>query len=239
MTIHRDPWFDERIADWLQDDADHAPPIVLDVIAAAVPSIPQRRHSWAPWRTFPMSFPIRSAVGAGVLIVVAVFAIAVLRPTDSSSVGGRPGSPAPPLIQAIPDGRYVGAVQQVADILDQLARDASLTAGERDIIIDTVLGIRGASTYQTVFEIEGSSMTLSQSVDGQANPESWFLAPAGDDRIAATWSNGKIEFEVRGCALPGPECVYTFQAITPAPSDVEAFVRRLVFETSGPFTPST
>ena len=46
------PDFDPRIAEWLEDDPDHAPEQVLETVLAALPSIPQRRASRLPkWPT--------------------------------------------------------------------------------------------------------------------------------------------------------------------------------------------
>ena len=40
-----DPDFDPRVADWLEGDPQIAPPLVLDTIVAALPSVTQRRGS--------------------------------------------------------------------------------------------------------------------------------------------------------------------------------------------------
>ena len=65
-----DPDFEPRIADWLEDDPDHAPAAVLGTVLAAFPSIPQRRASRVPWRFQPMNrFAL---VGAAAAVVAAV-----------------------------------------------------------------------------------------------------------------------------------------------------------------------
>ena len=60
-----DPTFDQRLADWLEDDPSTAPREVLATVLAALPSIDQRRRSRAPWR-YPLMnrylLPLAAAV---------------------------------------------------------------------------------------------------------------------------------------------------------------------------------
>ena len=117
MTIDRDPAFDSRIADWLEDDPVDAPGAVLESILAAIPSIPQRRRSRLPWRYPPMSTPLRFALaGLGAVILVGA-AISLLK-GPTGQVGGGGSSPeatvAPsptPTPTPIPTSRVSGAVQ--------------------------------------------------------------------------------------------------------------------------------
>ena len=43
MKPRSDPTFDQRLADWLEDDPTFGPREVLDTVLAAYPSIEQRR----------------------------------------------------------------------------------------------------------------------------------------------------------------------------------------------------
>jgi hypothetical protein len=83
------PEFDPRIADWLEDDPDHAPEAVLETVVAAFPSIPQRRASGVPWRTrsMTMSMTSRLLAGAAAVAVVLVGGLFLLRPGGGSNVG--------------------------------------------------------------------------------------------------------------------------------------------------------
>jgi hypothetical protein len=84
-----DPGFDPRIADWLEADPDRAPGETLEIVLAALPSVPQRRAFRVPWR-FPQMFtPARAAVAAaiGALLVAGAF-LAYQRPSQPS-VGGQ------------------------------------------------------------------------------------------------------------------------------------------------------
>jgi hypothetical protein len=64
--------FDPRIADWLEDDPDHAPAIVLDTVLAAFPSIPQRRAPRVPWRFQSM---YRYALLGAAVVAIAVIGV--------------------------------------------------------------------------------------------------------------------------------------------------------------------
>jgi hypothetical protein len=66
-----DPGFDQRIADWLEEDPDSAPAAVLETVAAAIPSISQRRHWRQTWRSHRM---LRLAVVASTMVFIASFA---------------------------------------------------------------------------------------------------------------------------------------------------------------------
>ncbi len=97
------PEFDPRIADWLEDDPDSAPGVILETVLAALPSIPQRRARRVPWRfpTMTRFAPIGAA--AAITVVLVGGALFLLRPegggvgtSPSASPSDRPSaSPAP------------------------------------------------------------------------------------------------------------------------------------------------
>ena len=64
-----DPDFEPRVADWLEDDPNLAPVVVLNTVLAAFPSIPQRRASRVPWRFPPMNTLANLAVAAVAVIL--------------------------------------------------------------------------------------------------------------------------------------------------------------------------
>jgi hypothetical protein len=88
--------FDQRIADWLEDDPDDAPDIVLETVLAAFPSIPQRPAVRAPWR-LPVMFINRAAAAVLSIIVLVAGAGVLLRGLGGSGPGGplASASPAP------------------------------------------------------------------------------------------------------------------------------------------------
>jgi len=89
MTRPSDPLFDQRIADWLEHDPDHAPAQALEVVLAAVPSIRQRRAWRATWRfqTMPMFTRVAAAAVIGVIALGGM--LLVIRP--GQTVVGGPG----------------------------------------------------------------------------------------------------------------------------------------------------
>lgn len=71
--------FDDRIADWLENDPLTAPPQLLETVLAAVPSVPQRRAGLA-WQ--PAALPGVWQLAAAVVLVLALsfMALQVLNP---------------------------------------------------------------------------------------------------------------------------------------------------------------
>ncbi len=82
MTAN-DPLFDQRISDWLEADPDQAPPVVLETIVAAFPSIPQRRRT----RSLPRA---GSSWRTRVVWIAAVVALALIALALLSGVGRTP-----------------------------------------------------------------------------------------------------------------------------------------------------
>jgi hypothetical protein len=85
----RTEMFDDRLADWLEDDPLQAPPQVLQTVLAAVPSIPQRRAGIA-WRPGPFTLHLQLAAAIVLVVVASVLGLLVLRgpsvgPTSSPS----------------------------------------------------------------------------------------------------------------------------------------------------------
>ena len=98
--IDQDPEFDLRISDWLEADPDVAPSPVLALVAAAIPSIPQRASHGAGMPRGPLSLDVRiaAAVAAG-LIVVGGVSVLLLRP-GGPTIGAPAANPpvTPPVV---------------------------------------------------------------------------------------------------------------------------------------------
>ena len=86
MNRSDEPLFDPRIAGWLEDDPYTAPDQALEVVLAAFPSIKQRHAVRAPWRTNPMSPPLKLAFAAAAIAVI-VGGMALLLPWGRTNVG--------------------------------------------------------------------------------------------------------------------------------------------------------
>jgi len=80
--------FDQRIADWLEDDPNHAPRVATETVLAAYPSIPQRRAWRAPWRYITVTTPMRLAA-AVILGLLAIGGALYM------GVGGQAPAPSP------------------------------------------------------------------------------------------------------------------------------------------------
>lgn len=78
MTRLTDPLFEQRIADWLEEDPSEAPDQVLEVVLAALPSIQRRRAAGAAWRLTTM--PARLAAAAVIAALAVGGAFYVTRP---------------------------------------------------------------------------------------------------------------------------------------------------------------
>lgn len=110
MTSSMDsPMFDQRVADWLEDDPDVAPSQVLDTIVAAMPSIPQRRTS--PWQRLGLRPAPRFGMAATafatlvLLLLIALVGFAIVgspRPTPT------PAATPPATLQI--GGRFASAI---------------------------------------------------------------------------------------------------------------------------------
>ena len=73
----RTEMFDDRIADWLEDDPVQAPPQVLETVVAAVPSIPQRRAGLV-WPRRPMESSFELAAALAAVVVAGVLGLLLL-----------------------------------------------------------------------------------------------------------------------------------------------------------------
>jgi len=89
------PSFDDLLSDWLEDGPADAPSPILETVAAAIPSIPQRRVLVrVPWRFPIMNTYAKLAAAAVAVIAVGAIGLAILRP-GASQVGGPAPSPSP------------------------------------------------------------------------------------------------------------------------------------------------
>ncbi len=88
------PEFDQRIADWLEDDPNVAPPQIVATVFAAVPSIRQRRRGWfaVGGRTLAMPNSLRLAAVLAIVAIVGVGALAYIN--RGPDIGG-PSTPTP------------------------------------------------------------------------------------------------------------------------------------------------
>jgi hypothetical protein len=108
------PEFDYRIADWLEDDPDMAPSIVLETVVGALPSIPQRRS----WRFLPRFYPMPRLSIAATLLLVAAVGLSAWIAGSRGGMGGVPTTPLPTVVptQAPASPRALGGIDQGSNL---------------------------------------------------------------------------------------------------------------------------
>jgi hypothetical protein len=84
------------VRSWLEEGVTTLPDRVLDVVLDQVPATPQRR-AWRPaWRLPHMNNPIRIAMAAAAVVVLAVIGVNLVPRTGGvGGVGGAPSTPVP------------------------------------------------------------------------------------------------------------------------------------------------
>jgi len=90
--MHTDRDTTRIVRSWLEEGATALPDRVLDAVLDQVPATRQRRAWWPAWRFADMNTPIRIAIAAAAVVIVALVGINVL--PKSGGVGGLP-SPTP------------------------------------------------------------------------------------------------------------------------------------------------
>ena len=156
MNRSNDPFFDSRIADWLEDDPNRAPGQVLDTILAAVPSISQRRRLPVPWRFNPMPNSIRLAAAA-LVVVIAVGVIYLNLPGSDGPGGQSTPSPTPsptPTVAPSP------SASQVAPGITGWTPYTSDFYGFQ-------------MSYPSDWSVNSQATREWQATDGLANPDAW------------------------------------------------------------------
>jgi len=143
-SYRRDPGFDARIADWLEDDLDRAPARILQTVLTAAPSIPQRHPLRVSRRPAPVSrFVILGAIVGALLVAALSSSLFVGRPPlpgPTMVTSPRPvGIPTPtstPVANGLPDGRLL--LEHIGNAFDgsEFPPSAERTPPRRFYLID-------------------------------------------------------------------------------------------------------
>jgi hypothetical protein len=133
MTRQPDPTFDQRIADWLEEDPSSAPREVLGTVLAAFPSIAQRPVLRRPWRSpsmYRFALPAAAALvvvlGAGLLLPRLLTPPAgnpTTSPATSSTAASPSQQPATPPATTTPQPSTSGLVVFQVRLTDGLSRN--------------------------------------------------------------------------------------------------------------------
>jgi len=185
------------------------------ILAAVIGLLAVACGSGSPSATYRSAIPSASAAAASPAIAASASPVAVAA--------------------MIPVGRYAGPVQQVADIVRRMQLDTSLSDSDRAVILDSVLEIRNAAKYQVTLDVhDGNRFGLIMTIDGKLDSggvEQWTMLPV-DDRLFV------VDTDCCGMQVYGVERqahAIRLTAKSPASSNVERFVRSVIFE-AGPFT---
>jgi galactose oxidase-like protein/Kelch motif protein len=93
MTRPTDQLFDQRIADWLEDDPMQAPGQVLEIVLAALPSISRRRTYRVPRRFIATRSSIRWPIAAATAVVLVLGGALYLNRPSQPAIGGPSPTP--------------------------------------------------------------------------------------------------------------------------------------------------
>ena len=81
------------VRSWLEDGSTAVPDRVLDAVLSQLPSTPQRRSRWTPWRSPTMNLFLKAGAVAAVIAVAVIVGVSVLprTPTPGASDGAPSG----------------------------------------------------------------------------------------------------------------------------------------------------
>jgi hypothetical protein len=234
----------ERVLErWLSDGPAHMPDHVFSTVVDRIDRTPQRRLAGFLTRYAHMPANLRlTAVAATFVVVIgALGAYVLLRPSDANVGGPGPTSTATPLPASptatpppIADGTYTLPPFQVADLTAMINADAKLTAAEKTFLIGTAFAMKGAKTLTVSLEFSGGRMIERQDVDGAVN-----IGTQG----TVTFPDAQTMVFAEDCACPPSTFrvtvsgnTFMLQTTDPPPTkEVDALPGRVLFG-SGPFT---
>jgi hypothetical protein len=118
--------FEHATREFLDDGSDRTPAATIDAVLLAVRTTPQERDLRIPWRTAPMSNPIRLVAAIAVIVVAGVAAFNLFGPSpDIGGVGagGEPSaSPSPaPTSTPTPTAAASAAAPEFPGVSDDVA----------------------------------------------------------------------------------------------------------------------
>jgi hypothetical protein len=92
--VKKQPTFEDRLSDWLEDGPVDAPDSVVETVLAAFPSIPQRRAALrVPWRFPLMNGYVRALAGIAAVAVIAVGGLIFFNRAPAPNVGAPSPTP--------------------------------------------------------------------------------------------------------------------------------------------------
>lgn len=171
--------FDSRIAEWLEDGPDTAPSIVLDSLAAALPSIPQR-HSWRQFRRYSQMSRFAVAASATVVVLAVAAALFMSRLIEP----GPASSPTP-----TPSLEATNRSSPRPSVTDNATSSPSDTPGVPTLSPADVGRVLSAGTYR----VDGFAVPFSVTLPDRWRPEEF---TANSIRIANTADDGLVNISL-------------------------------------------
>jgi hypothetical protein len=134
--------------------------------------------------------------------------------------------------QAIPDGTYVGATMQVADMIALINADTKLSSAQKTDLIDNAFEIRDHTTFAVSLDLHGGEWTERQGADGtsQVGQRATYAFPDRQTVVIEEQCCGITTFEVSWA-----QGSFTLKQIGAAPNEWDAMAGRILFELT-PFT---
>jgi hypothetical protein len=180
------------VRSWLEAGSNGIPDRVLDAVLAELPSTPQRRSRWSPWRSQTMNAFIKIGAVAAVVLLAVVVGSRFL--PGGANVGGpaATSSPAPSATLSPFGGQFTFAGDISVDV--DATRDGSTLSG-------TVVGVFNGETFRITlqclrqFDAETWILAgeLTQSADPNVADGSWgsLIVRDGSPQQAGIWTEAQ------------------------------------------------
>ena len=212
MTRPTDPLFDQRIADWLDDDPRRAPGSVLGTVLTAIPTIPQRRASRVPWGFTGPVFTRSSVTAAAAIVVLAVGGAFILGHRGQPAVVGGPSPTPATSVSPTADARPTPDASPAPSEASATAQPtpgmfAYITAAGRAGQL-WVANVDGTGARRLAQDLGGSLGAPSWSPDGtrlvfSQTDMDWMGFPSGHSRLYLTDATGsQPQLVDTGCVAP-------------------------------------
>jgi hypothetical protein len=175
------------VRSWLEDGSTGIPDRVLDAVLSELPSTPQRRSTWSPWRSPQMKLllPI-AAVAAAVAVVAIVLGGPFI--SNGTSVGGPTTSPVPSATPSAVGGQFTFAGDISVNV--DATSDGSTLSGT---VVGDFSGETFRITLQCLRQFDAETWIfagdLTQSADPNQPDGSWgsLIVRDGSPQEAGIW----------------------------------------------------
>ena len=169
------------VRSWLEAGSNGIPDRVLDAVLSELPSTPQRRPRWSPWRSTTMSAFIKIGAIAAVVLLAVVVGTRFLPGDAIVGVPVETSSPAPSATLSPVTGQFTfDADREITVVMDALADGSTLGTA---VAGDTITGLSGSAgiTYVSEGDVGDGENTVGLQCARQFDDQTWFLAGAVEE----------------------------------------------------------